>query len=198
MVLGVGGRAVSQPLHVWRAVEVGAADGQALDPGTSGKAHRTGWVVAKTKRPPGRRTRHASDITRAESATKGTTPYAVNTVSKEESANGSTLPSHWAIASAMPCRRSISLTHLEHPAGQVGRDDLDLALRPQPAGALAGTTTDLQDAAGRPGGAPNRSSSARSILLPIRSPRRRGRPVVSVIVLRLQIPPPPLAATVSA
>ena len=97
-------------------------------------------------------TRHASDITRAESATKGTTPYAVNTVSKEES-NGGTLPSHWAIASAMPCRRSISLTHLEHPAGQVGRDDLDPALRPQPAGALAGTTTDLQDAV-CPGGHP--------------------------------------------
>ncbi len=51
-------------------------------PGSSGKAQRTGWVVEKTKRPPGRSTRAASRSTASESATKGMTPYAVKTTSK--------------------------------------------------------------------------------------------------------------------
>ena len=63
-------------------------------PGSSGMAQRSGWVVEKTNRPPGRSTRAASAITRAESATNGTTPYAVKTTSKVSSGKGRAAPSH--------------------------------------------------------------------------------------------------------
>ena len=70
------------------------------DPGSSGKAHRNGWVVEKTNRPPGRSTRAASRISPAESATKGTAPYAVNTASKLPAPRGRAVPSHWRSGTA--------------------------------------------------------------------------------------------------
>ena len=75
-------------LDVGGAVEVGRGHRQPRSAGSSGNAQRSGWVVENTNRPPGRSTRAASRMTAAESATKGTAPYAVKTMSMLASAKG--------------------------------------------------------------------------------------------------------------
>jgi hypothetical protein len=57
--------------------------------GSSQKIHRIGWVIEKTHEPPGLSTRATSRITAPESATNGTAPNAVHTMSNARSVKGS-------------------------------------------------------------------------------------------------------------
>ena len=68
--------------------------GAAIEVGRQHPQPRLGRVIQNTKRPPGRSTLATSRMSPAESATNGTTPYAVNTVAKVASAKGSRVPSH--------------------------------------------------------------------------------------------------------
>ena len=90
-------------LDVRRAVEVGAAHGQAR-PRPGRRAATTGTGASSRRRTgrPARRTRAHSRIRAAESATNGTAPYAVKTTSKLESAKGSAVASHWASGAVNP------------------------------------------------------------------------------------------------
>ena len=75
VVLDVGGEPRPRPArHRASGRSTSAGRSTRPGPGSSGKAHRNGWVVEKTKRPPGRSTRAASAMTTSESATNGTTP----------------------------------------------------------------------------------------------------------------------------
>ena len=66
-------------------------------------------------------------MTTSESATKGTTPYAVKTVSKDASAKGRARPSHWTNGTRLA-------------AGHAGGVDLDARSRTMPADRSVATT----------------------------------------------------------
>ncbi len=124
-------------------------------PGSSGKAHRTGWVTENTHRPPGRSTRATSAMTRSGSATKGTAPYALNARSNAPSGErqrpsvGLDEPGRPATSRGVRPRRrghpGPEPARLgEHPGRQVERRDVG-AVGGDPACALRGAAPDLED-----------------------------------------------------
>ena len=156
------------------AVEVGGCTTRPASPGSSGNTQRIGWVTEKTQRPPGRSTRHTSRMSRAESATNGTAPKAVKTMSngRPRTAGPARRP-----APAAPLAGSVTVAWIAR-RGAACRRTGRWRRRRRPgwrATARTGPPRSRSRArAGRRASPSRRASASRSPRGTRRSPRRRG------------------------